>query len=162
MPVAPPSGYANFGQRLVAQLLDGLLAFVAYIPAIVLFIVSFTSGHDGLCTNAANELYVCRQPNGGLFALAFLALALGLLAFIFYMSRRLGRTGQTPGKKVMGIKVVDKVSGQPIGAGRAFGRYVFAQFISGSFCALGYLWMLWDGEKQTWHDKVVSSIVVRA
>ncbi|MFM8387932.1 MAG: RDD family protein, partial [Actinomycetota bacterium] len=24
---------------------------------------------------------------------------------------------------------------------------------------LGYLWMLWDSEKQTWHDKMVSSVV---
>jgi uncharacterized RDD family membrane protein YckC len=26
---------------------------------------------------------------------------------------------------------------------------------------LGYLWMLWDKEKQTWHDKIIGSIVVR-
>jgi uncharacterized RDD family membrane protein YckC len=25
---------------------------------------------------------------------------------------------------------------------------------------LGYLWMLWDPEKQTWHDKLVRSVVV--
>jgi hypothetical protein len=29
-------------------------------------------------------------------------------------------------------------------------------------CLLGYLWALWDERKQTWHDKVVNSIVVRA
>jgi len=27
---------------------------------------------------------------------------------------------------------------------------------------IGYLWMLWDDEKQTWHDKVVGSVVVPA
>jgi uncharacterized RDD family membrane protein YckC len=25
---------------------------------------------------------------------------------------------------------------------------------------LGYLWMLWDPEKQTWHDKAAGSVVV--
>ncbi|MBV9001651.1 MAG: RDD family protein, partial [Solirubrobacterales bacterium] len=25
---------------------------------------------------------------------------------------------------------------------------------------IGYLWMLWDGERQTWHDKFVHSVVV--
>jgi uncharacterized RDD family membrane protein YckC len=27
---------------------------------------------------------------------------------------------------------------------------------------LGYLWMIWDSEKQTWHDKVAGSVVVPA
>jgi uncharacterized RDD family membrane protein YckC len=25
---------------------------------------------------------------------------------------------------------------------------------------LGFFWMLWDREKQTWHDKVAGSVVV--
>jgi uncharacterized RDD family membrane protein YckC len=25
---------------------------------------------------------------------------------------------------------------------------------------LGYLWMLWDSEKQTWHDKAANAVVV--
>jgi uncharacterized RDD family membrane protein YckC len=25
---------------------------------------------------------------------------------------------------------------------------------------LGYLWMLWDKERQTWHDKFANSVVV--
>jgi len=33
--------------------------------------------------------------------------------------------------------------------------------ISGQIFYLGYLWMLWDDKQQTWHDKVVGSIVVR-
>ena len=57
--------------------------------------------------------------------------------------------------------MVDKYTGQPIGVGKALGRYLFAAFISGQVCDLGYLWMLWDADKQTWHDKVVNSIVVR-
>jgi hypothetical protein len=28
-------------------------------------------------------------------------------------------------------------------------------------CYLGYLWMLWDDQKQTWHDKIVDSAVIR-
>ena len=27
-------------------------------------------------------------------------------------------------------------------------------------CYLGYFWMLWDGEKQTWHDKLATTVVV--
>jgi uncharacterized RDD family membrane protein YckC len=32
--------------------------------------------------------------------------------------------------------------------------------LSGIVCLLGYLWMLWDKEKQTWHDKLATTVVV--
>jgi uncharacterized RDD family membrane protein YckC len=72
-----------------------------------------------------------------------------------------GATGQTIGKKICAIRVVDAESGQPgIGVGRGIGRY-FARWLSAIPLLLGYFWMLWDPKKQTWHDKLVSSIVVK-
>ena len=68
-------------------------------------------------------------------------------------------SGQTVGKRVMGIRVYDFRRGGPIGTGRAIGRY-FARIISAIPCLLGYFWMIWDGEKQCWHDKLVGSVVV--
>ena len=73
----------------------------------------------------------------------------------------LGKTGQTWGRKIVGVKVVDMASGQPLGFGKALGRCLVEGLISGSICNLGYLWMLWDTNKQTWHDKIVSSVVVK-
>ena len=62
---------------------------------------------------------------------------------------------------MVGIRVVDATTMQPgIGSGRAIGRY-FAHFLSAIPCGLGYFWMLWDQDKQTWHDKIVSTKVVR-
>ena len=34
------------------------------------------------------------------------------------------------------------------------------RIVSGFVCLLGYLWMLWDRERQTWHDKVANTVVV--
>jgi uncharacterized RDD family membrane protein YckC len=68
-------------------------------------------------------------------------------------------SGQTVGKRAMNIRVVDFDDGASIGYWRAFGRSVIAYFVS-PILLLGYLWMLWDREKQTWHDKVASSVVV--
>ena len=48
-----------------------------------------------------------------------------------------------------------------VGPGRAIGRY-FAKFLSGLVIGLGYFWMLWDPKKQTWHDKLVNTVVVKA
>jgi hypothetical protein len=33
-------------------------------------------------------------------------------------------------------------------------------YISFAVILIGYLWMLWDGEKQTWHDKAANDVVV--
>jgi uncharacterized RDD family membrane protein YckC len=60
---------------------------------------------------------------------------------------------------VLGIRVIDFSSGGPIGYGRAVLRAVVELF-SGWILLLGYLWMLWDREKQTWHDKAANSVVV--
>ena len=68
-------------------------------------------------------------------------------------------SGQTVGKRAMNIRVIDFSTGEPIGGGRALIRYV-GRIISGIPCALGYLWMLWDPEKQTWHDKLATTVVV--
>ena len=71
-----------------------------------------------------------------------------------------GPTGQTIGKRALGIRVYDfGGSGGPIGYGRAFIRWL-GKIISGIPCYLGYLWMLWDREKQTWHDKLATTVVV--
>lgn len=37
----------------------------------------------------------------------------------------------------------------------------FAHWASGLLCYLVYFWMLWDGQKQTWHDKMTDAVVVK-
>ena len=59
------------------------------------------------------------------------------------------------------MRVVDVRDGQPIGPGRGLGR-ALASALSAWPCYLGYWWMLWDAQKQTWHDKIVKSAVVKA
>jgi uncharacterized RDD family membrane protein YckC len=83
-----------------------------------------------------------------------------LLLLIAYFSFFEGSaSGQTVGKKLLNIRVVDLGNGRSIGFVRAAVRNVVAYVVSVIFL-LGYLWMLWDEEKQTWHDKVTSSVVV--
>ena len=87
----------------------------------------------------------------------------GLVGVFVYQAKLLGGpSGATVGMRAVGIKAVMADTGGPLGAGRAIGRFLFASFISGFFFYLGYWWMLWDDRKQTWQDKVVRSIVIRA
>ena len=88
-------------------------------------------------------------------------IGLGLLIDIAYFTYFHGSTGQTPGDMALSIKVVDlrDGTGRPIGYGRAFIRWL-GSIVSAIPLFLGYFWMLWDSEKQTWHDKMAGSVVV--
>jgi hypothetical protein len=35
-------------------------------------------------------------------------------------------------------------------------------FVDGLFCGLGYLWPLWDDRRQTFADKIMSTVVINA
>jgi uncharacterized RDD family membrane protein YckC len=86
---------------------------------------------------------------------------LGLLVDIGYFTYFHGSTGQTPGNAALSIRIVDKDTGAPIGYGRAFVRWLVS-IVSGLVILIGYLWMLWDSEKQTWHDKAANDVVIPA
>jgi uncharacterized RDD family membrane protein YckC len=86
---------------------------------------------------------------------------LSFLIGIVYYTYFHGKTGQTPGDAALSIRVVDRDGGGPIGYGRAFVRWLVS-LVSGIVILLGYLWMLWDSEKQTWHDKAANDVVIPA
>jgi uncharacterized RDD family membrane protein YckC len=88
---------------------------------------------------------------------AYALLLVGQIAYYTYFEG--GPTGQTPGKRVCGIRVIDFAGGGSIGYGRAFIRWI-GRLISSLILYLGYLWMLWDKENQTWHDKMANDVVV--
>jgi len=72
-----------------------------------------------------------------------------------------GPNGQTFGRMALEIRVADIDGGGPIGYSRGFIR-TLGRIPSEIVLFLGYFWMLWDGEKQGWHDKLARSVVVPA
>lgn len=164
---APSQGFAGFGARLGGYLLDGLLygllAAVFLIPATVFGVAAFDDCVAIENADGTVEDIVCPPgaPDGGLLAAGIALGVVGVIVVAVVYLRALGRTGQTWGRKIVGIRVVSKETGQPIGFGRALGRQLFAGFISANVCYLGYLWMLWQPQRQTWHDLVVGTVVVR-
>ena len=85
--------------------------------------------------------------------------ALGLLISTAYQVYFFTSTGQTLGAKVMGIKVVD-LDGNPLSVNLAVIR-VIGSYVSGALLGIGYLLMLWDSRKQTLHDRMAGSFVVK-
>jgi uncharacterized RDD family membrane protein YckC len=84
---------------------------------------------------------------------------LGFVVAACYFGYFHGRTGQSPGNAALGIRVVGIGDGQPIGYGRAVLRWIVS-YVSGIVILIGYLWMLWDPQKQTWHDKAAGSLPI--
>ena len=69
-------------------------------------------------------------------------------------------SGQTPGKMVMSLKVVNADNGALLEPSAALLRYV-GYFVSSIALGLGYLWVLWDPKHDAWHDKIAKTKVIK-
>jgi len=107
---------------------------------------------DGLIISVCSILFV--GIDEGLF---YVVSVLGQIGY--YTILEGGPRGQTVGKMALKIRVIDLAHSGPIGYERAFIRLI-GRFLSTIALLLGYFWMLWDREKQTWHDKLAGAVVV--
>ncbi len=104
----------------------------------------------------AREAHGVRTYLSGLFD--DLGLGFGWAAVYFTAFLAMMR-GQTPGKKMLGIRVI-RLDGKPLGWWIAFERFggYAASFSVG---LLGFLQILWDRNRQGLHDKACETVVVR-
>lgn len=150
---------SSFGRRVGAYLIDTLLSLIGVIPMIIGAVMLVIAAPD------VDELgyTVDGTANGGQAAIGGVLVALGVLLSIgisiWNRIFRMGRTGQSIGKQVLGIKLIHEQTGQPIGALQTFLRELLSGLIN-QVVYLSYLWMLWDDNKQTLADKVVHSTVI--
>ncbi|MFD6415124.1 RDD family protein [Streptomyces sp. NPDC060194] len=93
----------------------------------------------------------------GVVALLGVLYAFGMGIFLIYQE---GSSGQTWGKKAVGIQLLRESDGSTLGFGMAFVRKL-AHVLDSFACYLGWLWPLWDDKKQTFADKVCSTVVVK-
>ena len=169
----PPVGYQPFPQqqamgtgqygswiaRVGATIVDGIVAALFTAPAYIALLAG--PKEIDFCGSGFEDGSLCRVPTGTSWALFAGLGALGVIGFLVLYCRKVGTTGQSWGHKVAGLRVVDAQTGSTIGGGRALGRY-FARILSALPCYLGFLWPLWDARKQTFHDKIVGTVVVKA
>ncbi|MFI7598132.1 RDD family protein [Actinoplanes sp. NPDC049681] len=139
----PTADYASWISRVGASLVDSLVTAPFSILALVLG--RGTDDVTGLPT--FNALY-------WVFTL------LGLVVGGYNRWFLTGKTGQSWGKKALGIRLVGEQTGQPIGAGMAFVRDL-AHIVDALICYIGFLFPLWDAKKQTLADKIMKTLVVR-
>lgn len=83
----------------------------------------------------------------------------GSVVNIIYTIGFWGKKSRTPGKMALSITIVTE-EGQPISTGRAFIRY-FGYIPCFLSLGLGFFWIIWDRNKQGWHDKLANTYVIR-
>ncbi|MYA51217.1 MAG: RDD family protein [Chloroflexi bacterium] len=69
--------------------------------------------------------------------------------------------GATLGKMALGMRVVDE-SGQKAGFLKVLVRETIGKIVSAIVVFLGFIWILFDGNRQGWHDKIGGTFVVKA
>ena len=154
---------AGPGTRLAARVLDGGVVYTLW-----------------LITRDVVGLYVAGPRVSSVAGRFFVALVVLSLVFVGYEVVQSALWGQTVGKRIVDIRVVNESTGRPPGWGRSLIRWavplvpfaVLAVFLSlaSEFLALlaavasvavCYLSITWDRKNQGWHDKAAGTFVVK-
>lgn len=134
---SPGMVLAGFWRRVLAQVIDCLWT----LPLSLVLALVGAGLRGGGETPALSELLQ--------------ALILALIVLIFWAGRQ-----ATPGKWVLGLRIVAAEDGGHVPIGRLVARYL-GYILSSIPFGLGFLWMLWDPRRQCWHDKMARTLVVR-
>jgi len=148
---------AGFWRRLAAGIVDMLV--LSSVFGILATLMALVLRHPLPRVSQLGPDYIVDMAvNGGVFAEAALAMLaiLGFLYFFLFTALR----GQTFGKHMMRVKVIDAYGQRPSMV-RALTRTA-AYLPSLVLLALGLLWIGFDREKRGLHDWIADTYVVKA
>jgi len=144
-PIVPGATYPAFGRRAAAFLIDIFL--------VLLFITAAVLPLSGVLTGLNTDT---------LTIVLAVIVSLGSLAFLlWYPIIQPGRTGQTLGKRLLNIKVVDQ-RGNPPGIDKMAVRFLIGYPLCAIIMGVGFLVPLWDVQRQALDDKLVDTYVINA
>ena len=136
--MAAPGNLASPGMRIVGGLIDVVILVVIY----------------GICA----IVFISFAPAPILLA-GILSVVIDVVYFAYFWSSGGASIGMMP----FGFKVRDVATGQYPRMGKAALRGLIwtleYALTFGLVGALGWLWMLWDPQKQAIHDKIAGTIV---
>jgi len=145
----PPAGLVR---RLAAMFYDFLLCMA------LMMVVTLLYQQGILRLFYSSEELLALADAGGLDRDPIHA-SLMLLSLFAFFAKFWTHNGQTLGMQVWGLRIQNR-DGSAIDLWQALLRFFIA--IGSWLClGLGYLWMLWDKEQRTWHDRYSESVVVQ-
>jgi uncharacterized RDD family membrane protein YckC len=142
-------------KRAIAYIADG---FILAIPTIIIVLAYFFILGKGKFPNVAQFKQL--ENTKATILLEIILWAMALLYFTYFV----GKTGQTPGKKSMGLMVVNS-NGNIIGYKRAFLRYLFFVVyrlgnIGGVIFIIAFIMTVVDTQRRSLHDRICKTFVV--
>jgi uncharacterized RDD family membrane protein YckC len=144
MPIDPNEfEYAGFWIRVWAALIDTFFVLLITTP-----ILGALYGWDYVYRSDGNAPF---RPTE--FLITWILPAIAVILFWRFRSA-------TPGKMLIGAKIVDAKSGEAPSTAQLVGRYL-AYFVSTAPFCLGLIWVGFDRRKQGWHDKLARTVVIR-
>lgn len=137
--------------RLVAYIIDG------FIAGIVMGLIYFVFG-----------LVVAGIAGTGSEAATAASLLIGLVAvaivgFLYFPYFWVKQAGQTPGHKLLHLRVVRAADGGGLTWGTGILRvigYAINSIVFG--LPIGWIWILIDAQRRGWHDLIAGTLVVEA
>lgn len=161
----PELVYATFWMRVAAHLLDNI---IISIPVVVIWMIVIF----GMVGTGAGGAMVAQSQNGKVdpavmatwvmtIVFLYIGLVLGrfIIAWLYHAMLESGPHQSTYGKRMLGLKVTS-ITGQRISFGHASGRF-FATIVTNMTMFIGYLMVLFTERKQTLHDMLAGTLVVR-
>ena len=141
---------AGFFERFIALFLDNIIIglIAGALSCCVWLPISLLGGNDD---NFLGVLF-------GLVGLLVWAVII-FLQFL-YFGYFWGKDGQSLGMKLLNIKVIQR-NGDQITFLRGALRGTFGYWVSSLIFGLGFIWAAFDNEKETWHDKIFDTWVIK-
>lgn len=149
--------YAGFWVRAMSWALDTLILTLVLMPIFISLIA--LTGYNSEVINQEKTVSASLQFIANI-SFIFVAYIIPLLIQWLYFSLQYSSQYQaTLGMRAFGLKIISETGGS-INFNRATGRY-FASFLSGIIFFIGRLMMAFTPRKQTLHDIMTRTYVIR-
>lgn len=159
----PGTQFAGWGSRFVAYIIDGLILGIpigVIIGILIVIMVAISAGSTPATDTPGTTDAASAAVGGSIFLIYCCMIPLSIVAvFGYYLFFWTKKNGQTPGKKLMHIRIIS-TDGSPITFGKAILRLI-GYWVSSFIFYIGFLWPLWDPCKQALHDKIANTYVIQ-
>lgn len=164
--------YAGFDRRLLAAIIDVTLASFLLIP-IVEIMNYFILGdkqidfylNQAAWTSEESQVgfswFMKKLWEDGYIINYIIIQATSLLLFAAYMIVFWVKYGATPGKWLLGCKVVDNTTGENLDYKQAIKRFLAYIPATLALC-IGFFSIKWNKECRGWHDRMTNTVCIRS
>jgi uncharacterized RDD family membrane protein YckC len=151
---APPvilGRYAGFFSRAAAYIVDRSIVFA--IAFTIMLVIDYFLSLFGIDQWLAARV---GSSTNQIITLLLSSVGINLVVSIFYNIFFWILSGQTPGKRFLGVRVM-RIDGKRLKLSNAIWRQI-GYYIS-TILYLGFIWILFDNKRQGFHDKIAGTIV---